>query len=64
MLDKRDIGRKPRHALVDIIEGLEIREMHHDEECLLKEIFNGCRRSEYLSETFLDLLRNSQRVKG
>lgn len=57
-------GRQPRHTLIDVVERLEIWQLHHNEEHLLGRIFDRGRCREDLIEVLLNLLRDGQRVKG
>ena len=63
-LDERNVRRKPRDALVNIVERLKVRQLHHHEEGLLERVFDGGCRCQYLVEALLDELRNFKRMKG
>src|ERR1700677_3701529 len=63
VFDKWDVGRKPRDAFIDIIEGLQIGQLHHDEEGLFKWIFDGAGFSQHFVEVLVDELGPRERMK-
>src|SRR5712691_1243333 len=60
--DQRQIRGETRNAFVHILERLQIWQVHHGEERLLKGIGNRRRRVEDLLETLLDQLWHFQRI--
>ena len=62
-MDKRNIRREARDALVHVIERLQVGQLRHHEESLLEWIPNGTRRYETLLEALFDELRHFQGMK-
>src|SRR6266568_4564751 len=63
VLDQRDVGAEARDALVDVVERLQVGNVHHQEESLLERIAGGVALLKNDTEVFLDPLRYGQRVK-
>lgn len=42
--DERDVGRQPRHALVHVLKGLQVGQVHHQREGLLARVGDLCRQ--------------------
>ena len=60
--EERDIGRKTRDALVHVLEGLEIWQLHHDKEGLLERILDRLGLGQQLVEAFVEHRRNIERM--
>jgi hypothetical protein len=41
VLNQWDVGSKMRDTLVDILKGLQVRQLHHHEKCLLEGVGDG-----------------------
>ena len=61
--DERDVRGEARDALVHVVEGLEVGQVHHDEERLLERIADGRGRRQDPIEALFDELRHLQRVE-
>src|SRR3546814_3268826 len=56
-----NIGSQSRSTLVDVVERLQVRQLHHREERLLERILDRLRLGQQRVEVLLDLLRYRQR---
>ena len=63
-LDERNVRRQTRNPLVNIVEGLKVRKMHHGEERLLERVMDCLRSCQHLIKAFLDQLRDFERMEG
>ena len=62
VLHERDVGGQPRHALVHILERLEVGELHHRKKRLLERIVDRGGGGEDLVKVFLDERRRLGRM--
>src|SRR5208283_2456724 len=63
-LDERDVRRQARHALVHVVERLEVRQLHHRKQRLLERVLNRGGGVEQVVEALLDQLRQFQRMES
>src|SRR3546814_18183932 len=60
--DQWNVGSQSRGTLVDVVERLQVRQLHHREERLLERILDRLRLGKQRVEVLLDLLRYRQRL--
>ena len=62
--DQRDVRREARHALVHVLERLEVRQLNHGKERLLEGVLDIPEPRQHAIETLFDPLRERERLEG
>ena len=60
--DERNVGRKTRNALVEMFEGLQVRQVHHQEKSLFERVVDSCPNAEHQAKQLLDALWQTPRA--